>query len=492
MSFIEITGMSKRFGATQALAGVSLSLERGDVHGLLGENGAGKSTLTKILAGVQPPDEGSFRIDGEDVILGRPEHSRAVGLAMAYQELSAPPNITVAEKLLLPDLPANSLGMVSKKRLYAKAEVILAEWGRSEINPRAVISRLNFADKQYVEIIAALSRRPKLLILDEPTSSLPDPEWLFGCIERLVAEGSSVIYISHKLAEIARICTKGSVLRNGRVVKDFDPETVEESELVELMIGRSLDHVFPDKHAGPRAEPTVKVSGLTVGDKLSEVNLSIAPGEVVGISALEGQGQKELFYALAGLVKPDAGTVNVQSAKEERDFVLVPEDRTTEGLFLPLTTRANLTITELKKFSIAGVLSSRREKAISLAAAEEVNLPVANLKKEVGDLSGGNQQKVLFGRAILSGPHCLLLFDPTRGVDAATKVEIYSQIRKFTAAGGTALIYSTEIPELVGLSDRVYSLYQGHVTGEFSGTNLTENAIIRGALGTKEAGVAHG
>ena len=491
MSFVEITDISKHFAATQALDGVTLSLERGEVHGLLGENGAGKSTLTKILAGVQAPDGGRLVIDGEEITLGSPQKSRAAGLAMAYQELSAPPNITVAEKLFLPSLPANRFGIVSSRKLYAEAEGVLDFWGHPEIDPRAVIGSLNLADKQYMEIIAALATNPKLLILDEPTSSLPDAEWLFGCVEQLVAGGSSVIYISHKLGEIARICHRGTVLRNGRVVKQFDSANIDEAELVELMIGRSLAQVFPAKRdATADATATVTVDQLAIDGKLAGVALEIAPGEIVGIAALEGQGQKELFYALAGLTKPDGGTIEVAAAG--KDFALVPEDSATEGLFLTMTGRANVTITEMKRFSFLGAIRGRKEKAISAEAAHNVNLPLTHLTRPVSQLSGGNQQKVLFGRAILSNPHCLLLFDPTRGVDAATKVEIYHQTRRFTEAGGAVLIYSTEIPELVGLSDRVYTLYRGRVTGEFTGDALTESALMVGALGGQKAKATHG
>lgn len=487
MSFIHITDVRKRFGATLALDGVTLSIERGTVHGLLGENGAGKSTLNKILSGVMVPDSGSLEIDGEIVPFGKPLVSRSAGLAMAYQEMSAPLNITVAEKLLLPKLPKGRFGFVSRRILYARATEILADWGKPNIDPRSEIGELDLADKQHVEIIAALATNPKLLILDEPTASLPDVEWLFGCIDRVTRAGSSVIYISHKLAEITRICSTGTVLRNGSVVKEFVSADVDSHDLVEFMIGRSLDLVFP-------AKSEADVEGLKVVAKISsfhagknvDLNIDIHAGEIVGLAGLEGQGQKELFYCLGGLTKPDSGTIEVGESDEggtKPNFALVPEDRKTEGLFLPMLARVNLTMSQLKCFSRFGFLNPKRERAYAEKAAADFNLPVSFLSKTIQDLSGGNQQKVLFGRAVLSNPRCLLLFDPTRGVDAATKVEIYHMTRDFARAGGAVFVYSTEIPELVGLCDRVHTIYEGKITGEFSGEKLTEKSLMQGALG---------
>jgi len=486
--FITIRDIAKQFGATRALDGVSLDLRRGEVHGILGENGAGKSTLNKVLAGVLVPDTGTVEIDGENIQLGRPKQSRAAGLAMAYQELSAPPNITVAEKLFLPKLPVR-LGIVSQRKLYSAAQEVLTAWGKPGIDARALIASLNLADRQHVEIIAAMATEPRLLILDEPTASLPDTTWLFDRIRELVARGTSVIYISHKLAEIRAICDRGTVLRNGRVVKQFDPKTADERELVEYMIGRSLNQAFPDKP--DRAEhqaPLVTVTDLSIAGKVHHLSMTICPGEIVGVAALEGQGQKSLFYGLAGFVKADTGSITVGSGSTpaRKNFSLVPEDRKTEGLFLTLTAQFNLTISELRRCSPLGTISSRKEKKIAQGAALAVNLPSPFMTRDIQDLSGGNQQKVLLGRVVLSAPKCLLLFDPTRGVDAATKVEIYHMTREFAQQGGAVLIYSTEIPELVGLCDRAYTMYGGRINGEFGGETLTENALMAGALGHGE------
>lgn len=486
MSFVEIEGVSKRFGATVALDDVSLALDAGTVHGVLGENGAGKSTLNKILAGALKPDAGSFRIDGATVPFGKPLASRAAGLAMAYQEMSSPLNITVAEKLQLPALPRGPLGFVSRRELIARATDILATWGKPGIDARAEVGDLDLADKQYVEIVAALAAEPKLLILDEPTASLPEATWLFSCINRLTETGTTVLYISHKLAEIRQICSTGTVLRNGRVVNSFSSGDVDDHDLVEFMIGRSLDLVFPDKSAGAGGR-VIDLIDLSVG-KISGLDMQIAAGEIVGIAALEGQGQKDLFYCLGGLIPPEAGAVSVTRDDDAArpDFTLVPEDRKTEGLFLPMLTSVNFAMSEPSKVSKFGFLRRKAERAFAAAAAEAFNLPHRLLERNIQDLSGGNQQKVLFGRAVMTKPRCLLLFDPTRGVDAATKVELYHLTRSYAEQGGAVLIYSTEITELVGLSDRVYTIYDGQVSGEFSGAALTENALMRGAIGHTE------
>ena len=483
---VEIRDIRKHFGATRALDGVSLDVHPGEVHGILGENGAGKSTLNKILAGVLMPDSGKVLVEGAEMRLGHPLGSRAAGLAMAYQELSAPPNITVAEKLFLPKLPLR-FGLVWRRRLYDEAQDVLTRWGKPGIRASALISGLDLADRQHVEIIAAMATRPKLLILDEPTAALPNTDWLFDCIRELAGSGTGIIYITHKLAEIRTICTRGTVMRNGRVVSEFDPRQAGEQELVELMIGRSLNQAFPAKPARTGAEETVvSVKNLGYGRELADVSLQCRAGEIVGVAGLEGQGQKALFYTLAGFLKPHRGNISVTSDSDKgkrKGFTLVPEDRKTEGLFLSLATRVNLTIPGLKRVSPFGTIMERREKQLAETAAGGVNLSAALLGKPVQSLSGGNQQKVLLGRALLESPSCLLLFDPTRGVDAATKVELYHLIREYSAQGGSAIVYSTEIPELVGLCDRVYTLYDGRISGEFTGDALTENNLMTGALG---------
>jgi ribose transport system ATP-binding protein len=483
MAHVEIEGISKRFGATAALSDVSMSVEGGKVHGLLGENGAGKSTLMKVLSGIVKPDSGRVTIAGRPLQSGSPRASRGIGLAMAYQELSAPPNITVATKLCLPDLPTR-FGMVSQGKLADIAAARLQDWEAEHIQPQALISELSLAARQEVEIIAALSSSPSLLVLDEPTAALPDPNWLFRQINRITDTGAAVIYISHKLTEIKEICDTGTVLRNGRTVAEFARGELSEDELVEQMIGRSFNHAFPAKPGGGAVgEVVLDVRDISAGVKLDGVSLQVRAGEIVGIAGLEGQGQRDLFYALAGELRTHAGSASVSGGSGSVDFALVPEERKSEALFLQMRSDFNLTLPLTSRFSRASVVSRRRQRRLGEEVAGEVNLPAAMLARRIADLSGGNQQKVVFGRAIAQAPRCLLLFDPTRGVDAATKLELYRMTRDFAAKGHAVLVYSTEIPELVGLCDRVCALYGGQIVAEHAADELTENSVMRSILG---------
>lgn len=499
MSYVSIEHASKHFGATAALSEVSFSVGRGEIHGLLGENGAGKSTLMKILSGMLVPDDGRVRIDGHELKLGHPDAARRAGLSMAYQELSSPPNVTVATKLALPHLPRGRTGMVSSRAVRAAGAAKLLKWEMTSIDPDARISDLNLADRQHVELVNAMSKNPKLLILDEPTAALPDPDWLFRQLRKMAANDTSVIYISHKFAEIEELCDHQTVLRNGRVVGSFSRGEANERELIQLMIGRSLNQVFPAKRDASKIdEPLLDIKNLVVPPRLKGVDLTVHPGEVVGVAGLEGQGQSELFYSLAGLLPRRSGEINLSSKgssgdrrpvtnRSQPDFVLVPEERKTEGLFMAMPSLFNLTISHLDRFRRLFYIDRKREFAFAEKSAIEVNLPNSLLSKPVAAVSGGNQQKIVFGRALLRRPQCLLLFDPTRGVDAATKMEIYHMTRRYANEGGGVLVYSTEIPELVGLCDRVYSIYKGRVQTVHEGDQLNEESIMRAALGHKDA-----
>jgi ribose transport system ATP-binding protein len=493
---VSLTNLAKAFGATRALDDVSLEIEAGEVHGLLGENGAGKSTLVKILSGVVVPDAGEVAIDGDVLPFGNPQASRAIGISTAFQELSMLPNLTVAQNLLLPDLPRGPSRLLSGQRTRARARAILAEWSLEGINPSATIDQLPLAQRQRLEIIRAFSRGPKLLVLDEPTAALPETEWLFQHIEAITAAGVSVLYISHRLAEIRRICGRGTVLRNGRVVGSFEGTGFDEKQVISVMIGRSLDLTFPPRRHADDADATtvLAVRELEVGDRVRGVSLELRRGEIAGVAGLEGQGQRELFYALFGLEPPSGGEIEVEGRTRQirhprqalaagPGIVLVPEERKSEGLFLDLTAQKNLTLPALRSFSFGGLLSPGAENRVARRQAERLNIDRSYLDRLVSQLSGGNQQKVLLGRTLLTGAGCLLLFDPTRGIDAGTKLEIYDLIRQFAAEGGCVLLYSTEIPELVGLCDRIYVMYGGLMVEELAGGDLSEESVLAAAVG---------
>jgi ribose transport system ATP-binding protein len=487
MSFVEIQGISKSFGATKALTDVTMTLDRAEIHGLLGENGAGKSTLMKVLSGMVVPDTGSVQIDGHHVQFGHPRHARRAGLGIAYQELSSPPNITIAAKLCLPDLPRGPLGLVSRKKMALNASRILDKFGANHVEPQALIADVDLATRQQVEIIAAMSMDPKLLILDEPTAALPDTTWLFTQLRRLKESGCTVVYISHKLHEIEEICDRGTILRSGRTVGSFARGEKTDDELVELMIGRSFSKTFPPKPLGREGgKPVLVAEGVAVGNRLREATLTVRENEIVGVAGLEGQGQRELLYGLANLMPLVAGRVVVEPTDTGTKTALVPEERKTEALFLEMSCAFNMTVGSLRKYSAGGIISKRRELRLADGISRQVNLPRQLLTRRVADLSGGNQQKAVFARTLSQDPRCLILFDPTRGVDAATKLELYDLMRKFADNGRGVIIYSTEIPELVGLCDRVYTVHGGRIRGEFTGGDITETNIMRSALNRVE------
>lgn len=476
--------VSKSFGATKALVDVTLTVAKRQVHGLLGENGAGKSTLMKILAGVEPPDQGSITVDGIPLTLGRPDEAAAAGIAMAYQELSSPPNVEVATKLGWPSLVKGKWGLVSRARVREHARGLLTEFSAPEIDESATVSDLDLAQRQKLEIISALARRPSLLILDEPTGALSDTEWLFGIIDRVVREGSSVVYISHKLAEVREVCNTCTVLRNGSVAGTFDPARASEDSVIELMANRKVSQIYPEKASGSMSSrgtsPILEVENVSIHGSLKSVSLRAHPGEVVGIAGLEGQGQRELLYAIAGVQAIDTGTVRISNTdrRDGRSVALVPEERKLESLFLRMSSMSNLTISQLGHASSLGILSRKRESSLAARIAERVNLPRAMLSVLASGLSGGNQQKLAIGRAISVDPSCLVLFDPTRGVDIGTKIDLYNVLREFASSGRTVLLYSTELPELIGLADRIYVLSSGQIIDEVSGPEMATDRIL--------------
>ena len=493
--FVDIQGVCKSFGSTRALRGVSLGLGRGEVHGLLGENGAGKSTLMKVLSGVVVPDSGTAVVDGVELGFWDAGRCKRAGVAIAFQELSSPSNVSVATKLCWPGLPRGRLGLVSRRAMLERASDVFERFGVRGIDPLALIGDLSLAQRQQVEIVAAMACDPKLLILDEPTAALPDTDWLFARIRELSARGVTVIYISHKMSEIESICASGTVLRNGSVVGSFSRGSCSQDELVELMVGRSLagqDGTGSERGRAVGDGCVLEVSGFD-GEGRGGVDLAVHEREIVGVAGLEGQGQKELLYSIAGGGGvPRGGRVSIVQSDAASRVALVPEERKTEALFARQRTDFNVLVSVLSSVSSFGFLRGARWRGRAGELSALVNLPGEMLGRAVEDLSGGNQQKAVVARALALDPACLVLFDPTRGVDPGTKFELYGSIRRFAGRGRGVLMYSTEIPELVRLCDRVYVMRGGSVAGEFSGEGVNERSIMAAALGWKSRGLAEG
>ena len=490
---LDMSGIAKSYGATVAVRRVSFDIEPGEIHALLGENGAGKSTVVKVLSGIVAPDTGTLTLDGQPYAPATPMAARAAGVSTAFQELSLLPNLSVAENLMLPRQAKGAAGLVSVSQSRERAAAMLAEYGLGHIHPGVQVHALSLADKQRIEIMRAVARKPRLLVLDEPTAALSDPQWLFDILERITAAGTGVLYISHRLSEVRRLCRRGTVLRNGESIETVSLAGVEDAQIFKLMVGSAArdSHAARSsapKDTAPEALAVTKLAGGTVQD----ISLRVGKGEIVGVAALEGQGQRDLFRMLAGLTHASAGEIRIDgkpvrlsnpadAAKAGIGFV--PEERKTEGIFLGLPTDTNMTLPVLGKLGRFGVIDRARETAAVLEEAGRVDMASRYLKLRIGALSGGNQQKALIGRVLMSGARHLVLFDPTRGVDVGTKAVIYDVIRQFVAQGGSALVYSTELAELIHLVDRCVVVYRGKVAGVAAGDDLTEPRLVALAAG---------
>lgn len=502
VSLLQVSGLVKTYGDAIALRGADMSLDGGEVHGLIGENGAGKSTLVKALSGMIMPDTGEVKIGGETLRLGNLAASRNAGIRTAFQELTLLPNLTVAENLLVDALPTK-LGWVRKKDVIARAKDVLARWDVHDIDPKMLAGQLPLSAQQRLEIVRALDPEPRILILDEPTAALPDTDWIFKHVRSATARGAVVLYISHKLAEMEELCDRGTIMRNGRIVGEFT-RGFNHDQVISEMIGRSIEVAFPPviKDFDRSAAPMLEVKNLSVDEQLKDVSLDVRPGEIVGIAALEGQGQKQLFYAIAGAEHASAGTVKLggeeakltsprAALKSGPGVALVPEERKTEGLFADMTSMQNISAPVLRKIAPTGFLSNRAERKITEQAATENYMRHDYLYRPVGRLSGGNQQKAVLARISLTGAEVRLMFDPTRGIDPAAKLEVYKTLREASAAGVATLLYSTEIPELIGMCDRILVMYQGRIVSELSGAEMEEEKVMAHAVGiqTQDAGV---
>ncbi|MGH7072115.1 MAG: sugar ABC transporter ATP-binding protein [Acetobacteraceae bacterium] len=497
---LQVEKISKRYGPTQALSEVSFILSGGEVCGLLGENGAGKSTLVKALSGVVLPDSGAMHIMG-DVYRPRDRNAaRRAGVATAFQELSLVPTLSAAVNLFLPHPPVNALGLISSRRIEQDAKQVFAGFGVDDIHPAALVGELALGQRQRLEIMRAMFRRPRLLLLDEPTAALSDREWLFALIGRAVGEGTAILYISHKLDEIRRLCRRCVILRNGRKVLDRAVSDMSEEDIFHNMAGRSAVERFVDAPSSARdgMAPALAVSHLA-GGGIEDVSFVLCPGEILGVAGLEGHGQARLFRALVGLHPVRSGTVALAgrsgvfrspAAARQAGLVLVPEERKTEGIFKDLTTTANISLPKIRAVSPGNFLSRRRERKLVDAILPGVDLAEHFLPLSIAALSGGNQQKAVLARALITEARCLLLFDPTRGVDVGAKQSVYRMMRNYVQHGGAILFYSTELDELVHLSDRCLVMYRYRIAGEVSGRSLTQDSLLSLAAGRGQPAVA--
>lgn len=490
VSLLRVTNLVKAYGDAIALRDADLLVEAGEVHGLIGENGAGKSTLVKVLSGMVLPDAGDVHVAGERLRLGNLAAARKAGIRTAFQELTLLPNLTVAENLFIAELPTQ-LGIVRRRAIESRATEVLHRWDVDDIDPGMLAGRLPLSAQQRLEIVRAMYLEPQILILDEPTAALADTAWIFKHVRSATSRGAAVLYISHKLAEISELCDRGSIMRNGRIVGQFTPRDMDHDRVISQMIGRSIELAFPPPTEPRQHTPTplLQVQDLSVDPQLRRVSLNVGAGEIVGVAALEGQGQRQLFYALAGATPASSGKVTVNGAparlstprtalRSGPGIALVPEERKREGLFPDMTSSHNISVPILGSISRFGLLRPREERIRTKSAAKANYMREEYLDRAIGRLSGGNQQKAILARTALSGAKMLLLFDPTRGIDPAAKLEVYRALRSASAEGAAILLYSTEIPELIGMCDRLLVMYGGRIVAELSGTELDEEVVM--------------
>ncbi|KIG10107.1 sugar ABC transporter ATP-binding protein [Caballeronia concitans] len=497
--FFQMSGISKSYGGAVALDHAELAVRRGRIHAVLGENGAGKSTLLKVMSGVVQPDQGTMHLDGREVSFASPAVANAAGIVCVYQELSLIPDLSVADNIFASNPPRRFV-MIDRRAQRRQAEAALARAGAPDIDPLAKVRDLPLSRQQMVELAKGLAHEPRILILDEATSALTaaDVARVIEVLKRLRDEGLALLFISHRMHEVKALADECTVYRNGRHVMSFEAGTRSDNEVVEMMIGRKYQHVFPDKPEGKiessaASKPVLACRDLAWNDTLRGVSFSLRRGEILGLGGLDGQGQRELLLALFGVLRGCAGQIEIdgkavsvaspRAARADRiGMALIPEDRKTEGLMLPMSLRENLSFAALDRMSTAGVIDRGRQQSfvdrmMSLLAIKSFSLDAA-----VDSLSGGNQQKVVIAKWLIRQPRILLLCDPTRGIDVGTKQEIYQLLRRLADEGAAIVFYSTDYDELIGCCDRVLVLYEGRIKKELAGPAITEQSLIASAL----------
>jgi ribose transport system ATP-binding protein len=490
-------GISKRYGGVRALQDASLTIEAGRIHAVLGENGAGKSTLIKIMAGVVAPDEGQMLLEGRPVTFASPAAANAAGIVCIFQELSLIPDLSVADNISISQ-PPRRFGLIDRRAQRRLAEEALARAGAEDIHPLALVKDLSLSRRQMVEIAKALARKPRILILDEATSALTaaDVTKIYAVLKRLRSEGLALIYISHRMHEIAELADECTVFCNGRSVASYAAGTKTDQEVVELMIGREYSHAFPPKSGTPPppdAVPRLELRDLSWGDRLDKVSFKLHAGEVIGLGGLDGQGQRELLLALFGVLRGTSGELRIdgrpvqigapsEAKQPEVGMALIPEDRKTEGLMLPMSVGENLSFAALSQLSRWGIVNRTAEREAIERIMRLLAVRSDGTEPAAGSLSGGNQQKLVIGKWLLTSPRIILLNDPTRGIDVGTKQEIYQLLRRLADEGAAILFYSTDYDELIGCCDRVLVMYDGAIKRELVGAEITERALIASAL----------
>ncbi|WP_260472081.1 sugar ABC transporter ATP-binding protein [Bacillus canaveralius] len=484
--------ISKHFGGVKALTDVSLNVEKGEIHALIGENGAGKSTLMKILAGAYQKDHGEIFIDGKEAKISSPKDVINLGVSVIYQEFMLAPDLSVAENIFIDKLAGSGM-LINWKTLKKRAKEQLVKLGFEDIDPEAKVGSLTVAYQQIVEICKCLARESKILVFDEPTAVLTFSETrkLLSIIQNLKANGVSIIYISHRLEELLEISDYITVLKDGGYVATVETSLINKEELVEMMVGREITQLFPERKA-EIGGGILKVENLSAGNMVKNVSFSVKSGEVVGFSGLVGSGRTEAMRAIYGADKKNSGKViyfgeevNFKDPKEaiNKGLGLLPEDRKKEGLLLEQSIRMNTTMASMFKIKKLGVINHKKEKEYVKQLLASISTKYGSMENNANSLSGGNQQKIALAKWLSADCKVLVFDEPTRGVDVGAKTEIYKIINQLAEEGVAVIVISSEMAEIIGMCDRAIVMRQGLVAGELNKSELTENNLIKLAMG---------
>lgn len=489
---LEVKGVSKSFPGVKALTDISLDIRKGEVHAVVGENGAGKSTLMKILTGVYSKDEGEYFIEGQPVELKSVQHSIGLGISCIYQELTIVPLLDVAQNIFLGHTPLKKGKIIDRNRMYREAKEILNKL-EMDISVKTLAKDLSIAQQQMLEIGRAISTDSKVIIMDEPSSSLTQKETdiLFKVIRTLTIQGIAIIYISHKLEEVMEISDRATVFRDGQKIITMKKDETNKEIIVKHMIGRTIENYF-NKVKAEIGDTVLEVKGLTRKDVFNDISFVARKGEVLGFFGLVGAGRSEIMRAIFGIDKYESGEIKIDNHKVKiKDSIqaikaglgLVPEDRKLEGLVLKMDVQNNSTLVKMNEINKYGVIIKEKDIEFANKYVDYLNIKTPSIKKLTGELSGGNQQKVVISKWLMINPKVLILDEPTRGIDVAAKAEIYRLISELAGKGVAIIVVSSELPEILGICDRIITVYDGRITGEMNAEDINSNKVMQAALG---------
>jgi rhamnose transport system ATP-binding protein len=490
---LEVRGIEKSFPGVRALSDVSFDVRAGEVHALIGENGAGKSTLIKIMSGVYRPDDGSILIEGRETRFSGPDDARRAGVATIYQELLLFPELSVAENIFLGHAPKASFGRIDLKAMRERAEALLASLDIDDLSADEIVGALSVGNRQRVEILRALSHDARILIMDEPTAALTEADVtrLFHIVRRLKSRGVAIVYISHRLDETFAIADRVTVLRDGSYVGTRLTGETDAGELVQMMVGRRIDNMFP-KTVAPIGAPVLEARDIVRRPMTKSVSLTVRAGEIVGLAGLVGSGRSEFAQTVFGITPAESGeirlmgeAVRIVSAKSARakGIAYVPEDRGVQGLIRPMSVLHNLSLATLGALSWAGFIDRAAERRLAEEAIRRFSVKTSSPEEIAGRLSGGNQQKIVLGKWLANNPKLLILDEPTRGIDVGSKAEIHRLMSELAGAGVAILMISSELPEVLGMSDRVLVMREGRLVAEFDRAHATSEAVGAAMMG---------